>query len=438
MNSSARIGVVGRVHRAALSDEALLHRAQHGDPACFDELYRRYSPAIFGYCLVRLSDRLAAEDSTQEVFLKLHNSSGESVGNARAWLFTVARNVVIDAARRRRATPVHVELEAAVDRATAVVDESEFSAMDVATNVFIALRRLPARQRRAMILRDFQDRSSQEIADELEMRAGSVDVLMCRARAAFGRAYAEVSEMPLTCRQTTEAIYREMGSGVSQAQRAFVDAHMASCPRCRAEYSRARSPRVLGGMLPWLWLRVDAMGLTDVLNRLRAASAAVSASVGQLPHADLPVTAKATLGIAVTAAILVPGVAVKMADTPTPEPKTFRSVLADQGSRSATIQMSEDKPGERASSGASGTWHDATSANGFEHLDMKTRPKAMDEGHGSWTSDPEHSDGSSMRSDASDHASTSTHTTWTNTDTANETHSGAAADSYDGVEQSHE
>lgn len=438
MSSSARIGVVGRVRHAARSDEALLDRAQHGDSACFDELYRRYSAAIFGYCLVRLSDRQAAEDATQEVFLKVHNSSGESVGNARAWLFTVARNVVIDAARRRRATPVHVELEAAVDTATAVVDENEFSAMDVATNVFIALRRLPARQRRVMILRDFQDRSSQEIADELEMRAGSVDVLMCRARAAFGRAYAEVSEMPLTCRQTTEAIYREMGSGVSEAQRAFVDAHVVSCPRCKAEYSRARSPRVLGGMLPWLWLRVDAMGLTDGLNRLRGASAAVSASVDRLPPAGPSVTVKATLGIAVTAAILVPGVAVKMADTPTPEPRTFRSALVDRGSRPTTLQMPGGKSGERAFSGASGTWHDAATVDEFEHLDMKTHPKAMDEGHRPSTPDTEHSGGSSMRSDATDHASTSTNAGSTRADTSNETHSGAATDSHDGVDESHE
>lgn len=438
MSSSARIGVVGRVRHATRSDEALLERAQHGDSACFDELYRRYSAAIFGYCVARVSDRQAAEDATQEVFLKVHNSSGESVGNARAWLFTVARNVVIDAARRRRDTPVHLELEAAVDRATAVVDENEFSAMDVATNVFIALRRLPTRQRRAMILRDFQDRSSQEIADELEMRAGSVDVLMCRARAAFGRAYAEVSEMPLPCRQTTEAIYREMGSGVSEAQRAFVDAHVASCPRCKAEYSRAHSPRVLGGILPWLWLRVDAMGLTDVLNRLRGASAAVSASVDRLPPAGLSATAKATLGVAVTAAILVPGVAVKMADTPTPKPRTFRSVLEDRGSRPTTLQMPEGEPGERVSSGVSGTWHDAARVAEFEHLDMKAHPKAMDEGHESSTPDSEHPGGSSMRSDATNHTSAPTHAGSPGTDTSSETHSGTAADPHDVAEESHE
>lgn len=438
MNTPAQMGVVGRARRAARSDEALLGHAQHGDSACFDELYRRYSAAIFGYCLVRLSDRQAAEDATQEVFLKVHNSSGESVGNARAWLFTVARNVVIDAARRSRATPVHVELEAAVDRATAAVGEDEFSAMDVATNVFIALRRLPARQRRAILLRDFQDRSSQEIADELEMRSASVDVLMCRARAAFGNAYAEVSEMPMACRQTTEAIYREMGSGVSERHRELVDAHVASCPRCKAEYSRARSPRVLGGMLPWLWMRLDALGLTDALNRLQGASAVVSAGVDRIPSAGLSATAKATLGITMTAAILVPAVAVKTADTQRSEPRAFRSVLADEGSRPKTLQMTEGQGGERTSSTASGAWHDATRANEFEHLDMKTRPKAVDEGHGSWTSDPEHSDGSSMRSDATDHASTSTHTGWTNTDTSNETHSGAATDSYNGMDQPHE
>ncbi len=432
------MGVVGRIRRATGSDEALLDCARQGDSACFDELYRRYKAAVLGYCLVRLSDRQAAEDATQEVFLKAYNSAGAPVGNVRAWLFTVARNVVIDAARRRLASPVHVELQAAVETATAAVDQSEFSAMDVATNVFIALRRLPARQRRAMILRDFQDKSSQQIADELEMRPGSVDVLICRARAGFGRAYDEVSEMSFACRQTTEAIYRESGSGVTERQRQLVDVHLATCPRCRAEHARAHSPRFLAGLVPWLWMRLDAMGLTDMANRLRMTGGPIVAGLDRLQPQGLSATAKAALGVAVTAAILAPGVAVKMADVSTPEARTFKSALAGQGSRPTTRKMPEGSLDEAASSNASGAWHDSAKADEFEHAGMKAHPKAMDEGeHGTSASDSEHTGSSWTLTDATSHTGTSTHAGLMDTGTWSETHSGSVSDSHDSADEPH-
>ena len=209
------MGVIGRVRLTTRSDEHLLVRARQGDVRSFEEVHRRYRSSVFGYCLMRLTDRQAAEDATQEVFLKVSEASGAAVKNVKAWIFTVAHNVEIDASRRKIAAPVFTELETVMDSVVHSSDETAFSALDVTTNVYIALRQLPTKERRALVYREFQDWPSQRIADELDTSPSNVDVLVCRARAAFGRAYAEVVDLPLACRQATETIYREIGSGAS-------------------------------------------------------------------------------------------------------------------------------------------------------------------------------------------------------------------------------
>jgi len=396
------MGVVRRARTAVRSDEALLERAQRGDTACFEEFYRRHKAAVFGYCLVRLADRQAAEDAMQEIFLKAHAATDGPVRNAKAWLFAVAHNAVIDVARRRRAVQAHVGLEYAIDEVASDFDESAFSAMDVSTNVFIALRRLPARDRKALVLRDFHDRSSQQIADELKMRAGSVDVLLCRARAALGRAYAEVSAMPFACRQNTELIYRETGSGITDRQRQLMDAHLVSCRRCAAEYARMRSPRFLAAFLPWLWLRLEATGLARPFNKLETAGASVLGSAERLPLSGLPVAAKAAIGVVVTAAILTPGVADRIARPPAPP---YRSALVQQG----PVTMKTKRVPRVASAGAERvrtsaddhdvTRHEATSLHAEAH------PKALsEEKHDSSATKADHTLGTSDHADSKSHS----------------------------------
>jgi len=388
VNTTSRKSVLGRVRNATQSDEALLERSRRGDSAGFDELYRRYKSAVFGYCLTRLDDRQAAEDAAQEVFIKAHGATGAPVGNVRGWLFTVARNVVIDAARRRRATPGQVELEAAVDAAVSDADEVAFSDLDTSSNVFVALRRLSSRDRKTLILRDFHDKSSQEIAEELSLRPSSVDTLICRARAAFGRAYAEVSEMPFACRQTTEMIYREGGSGITDRQRQLMEAHLAVCPRCAAERARAHSPRFVGALLPWLWLRLDALGLAG--------------SLGSLPPA-----AKAVLGAAVTVAVLVPGIASQTAPVPV---IPFESALTQQSPlHSAPGPSPETTSGGSDHGGTLADGHDATTSHELAHLRTEAHPMAMaEDGHGSTTSGTSHLSSTHVGTQATEHATTPT------------------------------
>ena len=93
-----------------LTDEQLLARvADARDGAAFDELYRRYSRAVYSLVLRVVRDAALGEDVVQETFAavwRAARSDPSERGSATAWLYTIARNAAVDAVRSRRATVV--------------------------------------------------------------------------------------------------------------------------------------------------------------------------------------------------------------------------------------------------------------------------------------------------------------------------------------------
>jgi len=73
----------------------------------FEKIYEKESDAIFRFCLMRVSDREQAIDITEEVFLRLWQNilKSEKILNERAFLFTVARNLIIDWYRKKKSIP---------------------------------------------------------------------------------------------------------------------------------------------------------------------------------------------------------------------------------------------------------------------------------------------------------------------------------------------
>ena len=86
-------------------DADLLAALRRGDPAAFDAIYDRYRPRVFAF-LARLSgDRMRAEDLMQETMLAIWRKAGQfdpERGQASAWIFTIARNIWIDAWRKQK------------------------------------------------------------------------------------------------------------------------------------------------------------------------------------------------------------------------------------------------------------------------------------------------------------------------------------------------
>ena len=86
------------------ADETLMERYARGDAAAFDQLMTRHQRPLFGFILRSVRDRAEAEDLFQEVFMKVIRAAPTWRPEAKftTWLYTVARNALIDRSRRRK------------------------------------------------------------------------------------------------------------------------------------------------------------------------------------------------------------------------------------------------------------------------------------------------------------------------------------------------
>jgi RNA polymerase sigma-70 factor (ECF subfamily) len=155
----------------------------------FERIYRRHRREVYGSVLRDVRDPDEAEDVTQAAFLNAFRAMrrGDQPETPRAWLLTIARNVVRRRARLRSVRPQEVELDADSELLVSL-DEGEGSA---SADIHAALGRLTDAQREAILLREIQGRSYGEIAFELGLSLSAVEALIFRAR----RALAEELEL---------------------------------------------------------------------------------------------------------------------------------------------------------------------------------------------------------------------------------------------------
>lgn len=137
-------------------------------------LYAEHAGPLLGYVL-RLTggDRQRAEDVVQETMLRAWRHPEAAVptrGSLRPWLLTVARNIVIDAARARKARPQEVGDHALVSAAVSDGVDQVVLAQDVAT----ALKGLSEQHRDVLVQTYFLGRSVAEAAQSLQVPAGTV------------------------------------------------------------------------------------------------------------------------------------------------------------------------------------------------------------------------------------------------------------------------
>ena len=171
---------------AAVAPETQLeHRLPSSESDVVQRLYARYSHDLVRFCRSRLGSREEAEDAVQMTYLYalLALRRGVVPRFESAWLHKIATNVCLtrrrSAGRRERIeVPRDVE-ELQVARRSD--DSSELIDIDA------ALATLPERQRRAIVLREWQGLSYQEIADELELSHSAVETLIFRARRSLAR-----------------------------------------------------------------------------------------------------------------------------------------------------------------------------------------------------------------------------------------------------------
>jgi RNA polymerase sigma-70 factor (ECF subfamily) len=148
--------------------------AEHQDRDAFAALFNAYAPKVKAFLLRR--GATAAEELTQEVMLALWRKAptfNPDRGPPDAWIFTVARNAWIDAARRDRGRPLLMH-EFFADTPEPPRGDRELEAAEAAERVSAALGALSAEQREVVRLSFFDDRPHAEISAQLGLPLGTV------------------------------------------------------------------------------------------------------------------------------------------------------------------------------------------------------------------------------------------------------------------------
>lgn len=162
--------------------EGVVEAAIDGDARAWETICRTHMGDVRAVALARLQDSHAAEDVVQETFLRawtrLHQV--DDAHRLGAWLKAIAANVAVDHVRRQHAT---APLDAAAPRpAPGPTHDEHVVAREEAAVLHRHLQELREVDRRALWQRDAHGVPVGELADELGMTAGSVRVLLTRAR----------------------------------------------------------------------------------------------------------------------------------------------------------------------------------------------------------------------------------------------------------------
>lgn len=181
----------------ALADErALVQRAAAGDRRAFEQIYRAYARAIFAYVLVpMLGDKDDAEDCLRDTFLSafgaLPNYQWKDPG-LYPWLKVLAKNKARDllraSGRRQRLRGAFAEhVDAFVEEGNDPT-EDELEREQLRARIETVLAGMNPRYAEVLRLRLLQGRSRDECAAALEVKIGTLDVLLFRACRAFRQA----------------------------------------------------------------------------------------------------------------------------------------------------------------------------------------------------------------------------------------------------------
>src|SRR6266540_3955655 len=192
------------------SDEKLIALIRRGHHGAFEALVQRYQPRLLAFCRHMLSSQEDAEDVLQEVFAAAFNAicADSRPINARPWLYRIARNRCLNHLRRPQPAGQDsmdiFERDGGTTTADTVHKREEFR------HIVADVHELPETQRTALLLREIDALSYDQIAETMDTTVPSVKSLLVRARVSLAEAAEGLAS-------TTAPVRR----------------HLKACERCR-------------------------------------------------------------------------------------------------------------------------------------------------------------------------------------------------------------
>jgi RNA polymerase sigma factor (sigma-70 family) len=250
------------------SDERLVALTRRGNQAAYEALVGRYQARLLAFCRHMLGSREDAEDVLQEVFAAAFNAmiADERALNVRPWLYRIARNRSLNHLRRVQAIgvdsmDVHLS-ENGTSAADKVHRREEFRLLveDV--------QGLPETQRTALLLREIDALSYDQIAEAMDTTIPSVKSLLVRARVSLAES---AQARHLTCDEVRDEL-GEVAEGLHRMT-APVRRHLRQCDRCSAFRKHLRQTnRALAAVFP--------VGPLLLIKKLILANLGTTASAG--------------------------------------------------------------------------------------------------------------------------------------------------------------
>ena len=227
-------------------DEQLIALVRSGNSGAFDIIVDRYQARLLGFCRQMIGSTEDAEDVLQEVFVNAYKAmiADNREINLRPWLYRIARNRSLNHLRKPKADAQEsmdmVPMVEAGSTAEKVHNREEFR------QLLNDVTKLPESQRAALLLREIDALSYEEIAEAMDATVPSVKSLLVRARISL----AEASQARmLTCGEVRVEL-AEAAEGLTKAS-GPVRRHVRDCEECESFRKQLRSDsKVLAMIMP--------------------------------------------------------------------------------------------------------------------------------------------------------------------------------------------
>lgn len=261
--------------KAPQSDWAeLVQRAQAGDGDAYSELFQQLHTAVLNYIYRTVGDRPAAEDITQDAFIRAHqriNQLGPPY-DFKSWVFRIASNLAIDSLRRNKR---YVDLDEPVDplgpMTTKRPAERKVQQDQVRQSVQGTLALMPTAYRQAIVLRELNGLGYQEVASALECSYDNARQLVHRARLNFRELHGirlMASSGAVRCRQMDDLLSAFQDGELSKDDQKAVRKHIKSCEHCKETEKDLRAiAGLVAGLTPIL---PSPTWVQSVLERLQS------------------------------------------------------------------------------------------------------------------------------------------------------------------------
>ncbi|MHB8658345.1 MAG: sigma-70 family RNA polymerase sigma factor [Solirubrobacteraceae bacterium] len=245
---SGGIGLHGRSPLLRLqSDERLITLVRRGNSAAFEMLVSRYESRLLSFCRHLLGSREDAEDVLQEVMASAYNAilADERDINVRPWLYRIARNRSLNHLRRIQAVAVDTMDSHLSDHGASTADKVH--AREVFRLLVGDIHELPESQRTALVLREMDALSYEQIAAAMETTVPSVKSLLVRARVSL----AEAAEARLLSCEEVRIELGEVAEGLRRRPGPLVRRHLKACRRCASFQTQLKeTTKALAAVLP--------------------------------------------------------------------------------------------------------------------------------------------------------------------------------------------